>query len=126
MAWLLTAVAAIGLVELAMRLDFREPLVRLAATAGRAFHVMRAQQISDHWKERVLLAYSGRILASAMRLALLFAVFAAAALAAVAVLGWLVSLPLAPFVLSAEGLIFTSLVALGHFWIRTRHGAARI
>jgi hypothetical protein len=75
MNWLTTAILSVILVELLIRLPLRGPVTDAAGIATKARHTMLARAISDHWKERALLAYARRLFSSTMRLALVLAAF---------------------------------------------------
>ena len=54
--------------EIALRLPLVTSVATMSATAGRALRVMRAPRVSDHWKERILPAYAGRLLKASLLL----------------------------------------------------------
>ena len=72
--------------EIALRLHPERSLSTLSRTAGRATSVLRSSAISDVWKERVLPAYSGRIMRASLVLlvSLLLIIAPLAVLAALA------------------------------------------
>ena len=61
MKWLLIAVATVLACELLRVLPFRERLSDISGFAAKASRTLRSNQISDHWKERVLPAFALRI-----------------------------------------------------------------
>ena len=73
-AIVLSGVAA---VELFFRLPFLAQIEAINGGAMKALDVVRSRRISDHWKERVLPAYAGRILRASLLLGVLLASCAA-------------------------------------------------
>ncbi|GGY56926.1 hypothetical protein [Parvularcula lutaonensis] len=70
-ASLVVAVLTVISVELFLRLPILATIGTVSGSARRSFEVIRAKAISDHWKEQVLPAYSGRMMAGTVRLAVL-------------------------------------------------------
>ena len=67
------------MVEVALRLPFAAVIAGLLASSTRALRVVRAQGVSDHWKEKALTAYARTTFLSSIRLAgLLFVIIAMA------------------------------------------------
>ncbi|MCB1831835.1 MAG: hypothetical protein KDH19_00055 [Geminicoccaceae bacterium] len=81
MTWLAAALLCILVVEIALRLPFAGLLRRTARTATSALWTLRARHVSDHWKEKVMVAYSGRMFACSLGLALWLLVVAAVVIA---------------------------------------------
>jgi hypothetical protein len=85
--------AAIGLAtlvacEVALRLPIGRILATLLTTTRRVGQVISAKAISDHWKEKVLPAYSGRMMKASIALFLcVLAVAAPVVLAAIVATG---------------------------------------
>ena len=61
-------VATVIACELALRLPLVTSVATMNATAGRALRVVRAPRVSDHWKERILPAYAGRLMKASLLL----------------------------------------------------------
>jgi len=118
----LAGLLSILLVELALRLPFAVPLAAVWGTAAKALRVTTSGRISDHWKEKALLAYAGAMLGASLRLGALLLVLAAAAaamvLAADAALG-----TFERFVLSGQGIVLTLVVACA--WLPLRRALSR-
>jgi hypothetical protein len=72
--WFLTAVFIVPLVELALRLPFATALKALSRAGARAVQVVRANAISDHWKEKAMAAYAQKTFLSSVKLAFLMIV----------------------------------------------------
>jgi len=78
MNWLATiaySAILIVLTELLLRLPLREQVSVAARVASRAQHTMMARRISDHWKERALLAYAGKLFRNTLSLAVTLGLF---------------------------------------------------
>ncbi|MCB2137360.1 MAG: hypothetical protein KDE08_15700 [Rhodobacteraceae bacterium] len=56
--WLFVLAAAVLASEAFLRLPLMDQIRRVTATAGKSGRVLKSKRISDHWKERVLPAYS--------------------------------------------------------------------
>ena len=69
MNWFLTAILCVVLVEIALRLPFTDAVARAANYGGRAVRVVRANAVSDHWKEKALAAYAQATFLSSIKLA---------------------------------------------------------
>lgn len=119
MQWALLAVATIAAVELVLRLDIADTIRRLLAVVRKVLRIMQSDAISDHWKERAMLAYSGQMFsASLMLLAmLLLAVSPFAILAAVGI--W-IDMPLLALLMSGTGVLVCAAIACAYLPLRRR------
>jgi hypothetical protein len=117
--WLLAAVLCVVLVEIAVRLPFAPVMADVSRTGVRSMRVLRSSRISDHWKEKVMLAYSGRMFRASMRLAgILIVLFGIAALI---VWGFdAISGGFFHFMLSWQGILATLVLASLYFVARKR------
>ncbi len=70
MSYLLVILASCIAVELFMRLPVIAQAQRLFGTTRKAGHVIAAQTVSDHWKERVMLRYARELMMSSLLLIL--------------------------------------------------------
>ena len=75
MNWLITTVLSIFLVEFLLRLPLRDPIADAAKIAAKAQHTLLTSAISDHWKERALLAYAGRLFRNTLTIAIALGAF---------------------------------------------------
>ncbi|MBY8978130.1 sulfotransferase [Rhodobacteraceae bacterium NNCM2] len=123
MNWVLAGLLSVVLVEIVSSLPVAAILRRASRAAGRAFRVLSAPAISDHWKEKVLPAYAAQLFGAALRLGAL--------LAGVAAIAWglvLAGNGLAPgfadFIAGTAGIAATLIIATAWFLIRRRKGAA--
>jgi hypothetical protein len=106
----LTIVLSVAIAELATRLPFPAVLATARETAARAFHVLRARSISDHWKEKAMLAYAGAMFRSSMKLTGLMLVLCILAVSLTVVFDLMVS-SFAAFIMSWPGILLTAAVA---------------
>jgi hypothetical protein len=61
MTWILVALAGILASEAMLRLPLIRTAKGLAVVSQKSMHVLASKKISDHWKERILPAYSLRM-----------------------------------------------------------------
>jgi hypothetical protein len=110
----------IAAVELCARLPLRSRFSVVIDTARRAAKVVASPAISDHWKEKVLLSYAGRLAASALMLGLVLAVLSVAIFGAIffgeAVAGRAGGI--LQFALSLRGIAFMTAVSLLYGYAR--------
>jgi hypothetical protein len=74
-----TVPLAVAVAELGLRLPFAELRRKMQVTLSKSLRTMRAPAVSDHWKQRALLFYSGITFRVALNLLGCVAVLAAAA-----------------------------------------------
>lgn len=74
---LLSALLCLLLVEAALRLPFGRALSRAVRTGERARRVLASRRISEHWKEKAVGAYAGRLIGATLALAVMIAALAA-------------------------------------------------
>ena len=67
MNWLLLVLAAVVACELFLRLPLMATIKQATSTAAKASAVLRAKRVSDHWKERILPVYAGKIAANSLK-----------------------------------------------------------
>jgi hypothetical protein len=122
MVWLLVALASIGFVEVLLRLPFRGLLFQLKMVVIKVRRVVLSPRISDHWKEKVLLAYAFAMLKTSVLLfgCLILGTFP---LAAAVLVGRSLSVDVPGLLSSWLGVLFATLVAVGY--VKVRHGFAR-
>ena len=119
MIWILSAIGAIAASELFLRLPIMKHLATVGSVSRKSMKVLGAKGVSDHWKERVLPAYSLRLAKGAV----LFFFFLILALLPVVIVGfawpggigdWMGAI-MAPLVL-----LFLMVISLGYIFIRTK------
>lgn len=117
--WVLSAVGALLASELFLRLPILKHLGTVGTVSRKSMKALGAKGVSDHWKEKVLPAYSLRLAKAAIS----FFFFLALALLPVVLVGfawpagltdWLGAI-MAPLVL-----VFLMVVSLGYIYIRTK------
>lgn len=119
MQWVLLAVATIAAVELVLRLDIADTVRRLLAVVRKVLRIMQSDAISDHWKERAMLAYSGQMFSASMTMLamLLLVVSPFATLAAVGI--WM-DIPLFALLMSGTGILVSVAIACAYLPLRRR------
>lgn len=121
MTWLLTAILCVMLIELMMRLPLPAAVSGISTVSAKALHVLTARGISDHWKEKVLLAYARNLFIATLKLAGLLLMVAAVALGLILVFDGL-GTGTGEFIGSVPGLLYSTAVATGYFLLRRRLG----
>ena len=119
MSWLLAAALCVALVELVLRLPIVTVGQRAASIGQRAGRVLRAPRVSDHWKEKALLAYARRLMGNTLLLTALLLVIVLVAVALVA-LGDRIVPGFAAFVMGWQGILATLVLATAYALLRAR------
>ena len=119
MSWLLAAALCVALVEVVLRLPIIAVGQRAARIGQRAARILRAPGVSDHWKEKALLAYSRRLMGNTLRLSAMLLVLAGVAVALVA-LGDRIVPGFAAFVMGWQGILATLVLASAYGLLRAR------
>ena len=83
MNWVLLFLAAVVACELFLRLPLMATIRKAAGAAGKAQKLLGSKRISDHWKERMLPVYAGKIAGNSLK----FFVYLCIVLAAVVLFG---------------------------------------
>jgi hypothetical protein len=120
MSWLLAAALGAAFVEIFIALPVLPEAGRLFSVVAKVQRTVRSPQISDHWKEKVLIVYAGRLLQRSLILSALLL----GALAAVTLAGYAITLFLdkgfAVYMLSLEGSLVATLASLAYAFARFR------
>jgi len=69
MTWVLTTILCIILVETMARLPFGAAISQIVWISRKATRTLGAKFVSDHWKEKVLLAYAVSLFLATIKLA---------------------------------------------------------
>lgn len=77
-SWIVVICVSCLAAELFMRLPFEFTVLRMARCGARASHIIASRRISDHWKEKAMPVYAGRMARCTLTLTLYFAVLGAA------------------------------------------------
>jgi hypothetical protein len=123
MAWALLVIGTLAAAELFLRLPLKRTGQGLLRLVGKAQHILRSSQISDHWKEKVLLVYARQLfLASIGIFGLMLAALLPLALLAILATG--IGVDLAGRLTEPAGLVVSVAVAVGYVLLRRRvqHG----
>jgi hypothetical protein len=113
----LAAVFSVALAEIALRLPFPAVVATAGKIAASALHVLKARSISDHWKEKAMLAYAGTTFRSSMKLIGLMLIVGVVAVSLTVVFELIVS-SFAAFIMSWPGILLTA--ALASLYAMTR------
>ena len=117
MQWALLAIATIAAVELVLRLHLAERSKRLLLVVRKVSRTMQSNRISDHWKERAVLAYAGQLFsASVTLLALLVLAFSPFAIAVA--IGVRADIPLLAALTDFVGILVCTTIACIYLWLR--------
>lgn len=122
MNFVLYAIVALIAVELFLRLPIASLTKTLLAISGRAMAIISSPRISDHWKQKAILAYAGRLALTTVKLGGLFLVII------LIVYGLCIGFTLvirtdaspAALLMTPSGLIATSILSAGYFFLRGR------
>tara|TARA_R110002049_G_scaffold177382_12_gene344547 strand:+ start:786 stop:1163 length:378 start_codon:yes stop_codon:yes gene_type:complete len=120
MDYLIIAAVSVWAVEVFLKLPVRTAVAELWRVSQKAIHTVMSPHISDHWKEKVMLAYACKSLASTLKLAALVIGFVALVMLPVVVLDYFPATeePLLPLFASTQGLLASTAVAVCYFWVR--------
>lgn len=118
---MLLALAVVLVVEVVRVLPLADTFGNLATVAGKAVRVVGSQRISDHWKEKVLLAYAGQIFVNTLKSCLLLLVAMSPVVLLVGV-AQLLAIPLWALLLSPLGIAGSTLVGVVYGFVRVRRG----
>lgn len=69
MNWMLTTIICVLLIEIVVHLPLPAVLSQISVTGRKAAHILGAKAVSDHWKEKILLAYAGTLFGATITLA---------------------------------------------------------
>jgi len=117
MTWILTAVLCIILVEVMVRAPLQSVISEISTVARKALHVLGAKSVSDHWKEKVILAYAGSLFMSTIKLAGLLVAIGAIAILLLSIFEYS-GVRISDFITSWTGILFSLLVAMAYYTMR--------
>ena len=122
MEYLIIAVVSILAVELFLKLPVRQAVDDLWRVSRKASHTVLSPHISDHWKEKVMLVYARQAFTSTLRLAAIILIFVALILLPVVIVDYLklTEQPVLALLSTARGLMASTIIAAGYFWLRGR------
>lgn len=119
MTWITTAIVSIVLVEVVLRLPILGVLTQMNAVAKKALHVLSSKSISDHWKEKVMLAYAGSLFKNTMIIAGFLLLVVGIVIVMVVVFDYF-GTDTKNFIVSWVGILFSCAVAFLYFKIKSR------
>ena len=119
MSWLVAIGGVVIFVELFIRLPLLAVCTVLLRIASKAVAVLRAEKISDHWKEKVLLKYALLIARHSLVLFLLILLCVAPLLCLATVFGAF-GVPVYGYLYSLPGLLVCTVAGVGYAACRSR------
>ncbi len=125
MDWALLGLGMVATVELFFRLPFRKTFRSLIGTMSKSIKVISSPNISDHWKEKILLVYAADTLGSSVLLFLLMLV----ALLPVTTLGGvgnLIGIDIFGLISRPAGVVMPTVGAVVYAFVRKKVLNARI
>ena len=123
MNWILTTILAVVLVEFVVRLPLKSIISDIKTVSQKAVKLIRSQFISDHWKEKALLVYSGALLKSTLKLASILIAIVVLAIAVITIFN-LLGLNIISFISSMTGIGFSIIVAIAYVSLRNNFAKA--
>ena len=122
MTYLSTAIVTIMAVECFCRLPVMPFVTELTGTLSKVQWVLLSRNISDHWKEKVLLVYAGKIALATGKITLVLAALALVVLAAAQFLDWTLapSPTTSDWLMSTWGLTTSLVISVAYFALRRR------
>ena len=117
--WALLAVATIAAIELVLLLDIAGRIQRLLTVVRKVLRVAKSNTISDHWKERAMLAYAGQMFAASLTLLALF-LLVLSPLAIAAAVGIWVNIPFLALLMDVAGVLACIVIACIYLPLRRR------
>jgi hypothetical protein len=104
--------------ELALKSPLRQILTSLSLVAGKAAHVVIAKAVSDHWKQKAILAYAKQIFILTVKLALLLLGLAGALIMLVAISDFFVPAT-KDFLFGLNGIILSLVTTVAYLKLRS-------
>lgn len=117
MNWVLSTVLCIILIEFVLRVPLPAILADISSVGRKALHTLGAKSVSDHWKEKVMLAYASKLFLSTMKLAVYFAAFALLAILIIFAFDYF-GASVGDFIVSWTGISFSFVIATIYIMIR--------
>jgi hypothetical protein len=117
--WAFLAVATIAMIELVLRLNVAGAIQRLLTVLKKVLRTLKSSRISDHWKERAMLAYSGRMFVASLTLLALF-LLVLAPIAIFALLASRFGVPFVPLLTDVTGIVACIVIACIYLPLRRR------
>ena len=117
MNWAFTTIICILLVEFVHHIPLVKIISDINLVARKALHTLGSKSISDHWKEKAILAYSSLLFLQTLKLA--FALLAVGLLAVVLVFifGYF-DTKIGDFIISVPGSLYSIIIASVYLFVR--------
>ena len=125
MLWLLAGIGTISAVEIMLWLPLSSVFVRSQSNMRQVLHVIKSRKISDHWKELVVPSYALRMFRDTAQLMLLL-VIVVSPIVFVCTAAEFGGIRLLDFLLTATGILFSTVVALSFAWLRVSVARAQL
>ncbi len=119
MQWLFVIILSLCAVELFIRVPLLTTARKLIATITKSTRIIRSPKISDCWKEKAVLQYSKLTFINTIWLLVYFA-FIALCLIIITLLGDYLSSGFTEYMLSVNGILVTTLIAIGYVFLRRK------
>ena len=119
MAWILLFIGTIIVVECFIRSPLSRLALGLVDLLKKIMGVLRSSSISDHWKEKVLPVYAGRLFLNSISL-FFWVVLALLPLVVIAWLASMIEVPLYSLLSSLTGVAVSTLIAIGYVFLTRR------
>lgn len=119
MDWVLVILGTCAAVEAFVRLRFTAQVRGLSVLLPKITNTLRSARISDHWKEKVLAVYAGRLLKLSLKLFLMIAIILLP-VAAACMVGAVIGAPALARFSSLSGILVSVFVAVGYMNLRQR------
>jgi hypothetical protein len=108
----------VAVTELALKSPFKRILIKFRLVAGKAAHVVRAKAVSDHWKQKAMLAYARKVFILTGALALLLLGLAGVLIIFVACAGF-IGATTKEFLISRNGILLSIVVTIAYLKLRS-------
>jgi len=122
MKFVLYTLVALIAVELFLRLPIASLTKTLLSISGRAAAIISSPRISDHWKQKAILAYSGRLALTTAKLGGLFLVIILIVYGLCIGFTLVIKTDVSPsaLLMTPTGLIATTILSAGYYFLRKR------
>jgi hypothetical protein len=118
MEWLLLAIATLGFVEIMLRLPIKAALGQLQDILAKVRRMTSSSAISDHWKQKAMLAYALGLFKVSLRFTCYLAVSLLPVMLSVGA-GRMLSLDVLALLSTFSGLVVAMVLAVGYVKVRT-------
>ena len=117
MNWLFTTIICIFLVELLRLVPLVKIITDMNLLARKALHVLSSKSISDHWKEKAILAYSSSLFLETLKLAVVFLTVGLLVVVLIFVFEYF-DTKIGSFIISVSGSLYSIIIASLYLIVR--------